>query len=524
MQVLRFVGVHEDGEHLLLAGAEGERFRLPLSEELVQAARMPRPKVGQRTFELAGEARPRDIQAMVRSGMTAAEVAERSGWDIEKVRKFEAPVLAERDHVAALARAARLRPRGSGHGGPTLANRVVERLTQRGVVTDNLSWDSWRSADGSWAVVLTFAAGGRQRQATWAFDPATSQVHAADDEARWLTEEERSGLTGPIALPGDPPLTAPPGGVYDVEAGGPGPASPAVPAAPAEPTPSDDSAPAPEDTAATTPSADSPHPPAPAPDSAPPQAAATDESPAGAAERRGPVDLVAAVRERSGARVRGRGARRKAGPPSRAATNDSAALAAAAIGTPKNATTSPDEPHVEGQLSLLDDGVASGPADTPDPVAAAVAAPSDPEPAPEQPETVPMPVTTPGVVGSAVRADALDEGATTDTAAPDRAGGASATTDAATTDAATTDAATADAATADARTPAGTTPAAPTADTPSDPAAPQAPPAGGNAATSEAAAAESDENRSRRTGRPSVPSWDDIVFGTKRDGSAEPRR
>src|SRR5664280_242207 len=199
MQDLRLIGVHEDGDHLLLAAEDGSRFRLPLSDELLQAARMPRrPKVGQRSFDVPDDVRPRDIQAMVRAGMTAQEVAERSGWNVEKVRKFEAPVLAERDHVAALARGTRLRPRGGGHGGaPTLAARVLERLTQRGVETDEIVWDSWRSHEGHWAVVLTCTAGGRRRQATWAFDPGTSQVHPADDEARWLSEDERSGPAGP---------------------------------------------------------------------------------------------------------------------------------------------------------------------------------------------------------------------------------------------------------------------------------------------------------------------------------------
>ncbi|HOT56515.1 MAG TPA: septation protein SepH, partial [Ornithinibacter sp.] len=34
MQDLRLIGVHEDGQHLLLANADGGRFRLPLDEAL----------------------------------------------------------------------------------------------------------------------------------------------------------------------------------------------------------------------------------------------------------------------------------------------------------------------------------------------------------------------------------------------------------------------------------------------------------------------------------------------------------
>jgi len=32
MQDLRLIGVHEDGQHLLLADPEGNRYRLPLDE------------------------------------------------------------------------------------------------------------------------------------------------------------------------------------------------------------------------------------------------------------------------------------------------------------------------------------------------------------------------------------------------------------------------------------------------------------------------------------------------------------
>ncbi|MHB8274717.1 MAG: septation protein SepH, partial [Dermatophilaceae bacterium] len=34
MQDLQLIGVHEDGEHLLLRGAEGAHFRMPVDEPL----------------------------------------------------------------------------------------------------------------------------------------------------------------------------------------------------------------------------------------------------------------------------------------------------------------------------------------------------------------------------------------------------------------------------------------------------------------------------------------------------------
>ena len=48
--------------------------------------------------------------------------------------------------------------------------------------------------------MVTFAAGGRQRQASWHFDLADRTVTAIDDEARWLSEEEEPA-PGPIPRP-----------------------------------------------------------------------------------------------------------------------------------------------------------------------------------------------------------------------------------------------------------------------------------------------------------------------------------
>jgi hypothetical protein len=203
------IGVDDDGGHLLLASVDGARFRVPLDESLRAAARRDRPRLGQLQIEIEGGMRPRDVQAMVRAGMTAEEVAERSGWTVEKVHKYEGPILAEREYVAGLGRAVRLRQRAGSGPSTTLGQRVVDRLAARGVDTDTIEWDAWRREGPEWTVAVAFAAGGRSRQGTWAFDVVARSLHAKDDEARWLSEDE------PAATP--TPREAP---VYDVEADG----------------------------------------------------------------------------------------------------------------------------------------------------------------------------------------------------------------------------------------------------------------------------------------------------------------
>ena len=233
MHDLRLVGVHEDGEHLMLSDAQGERFSLPVDEALRAAVRRDRAHLGQLQIEIDGGLRPRDVQARIRAGASAEEVAALAGWTVEKVRRYEGPVLAEREHVAELARAVRVRRRNAEP--VALGALVVRRLSGRGVDPNRIAWDAWRPYDGPWVVVVEFAAGGRERQARWRYDAVARSVVPADDEARWLSEEEPAA-SGPLAGAGlttvraDPPGAAPAldegiggdvgGTVYDIEADG----------------------------------------------------------------------------------------------------------------------------------------------------------------------------------------------------------------------------------------------------------------------------------------------------------------
>ncbi|MGG5258876.1 septation protein SepH [Phycicoccus avicenniae] len=214
MQDLRLIGVHEDGHHLLLADADGGRFRLPLDEPLRAAARRDRPRLGQLQIEMEGGMRPREVQSLIRRGLSAEEVADRSGWSVEKVRRFEGPILAEREHVARVASACAVGTRGPAP--VSLAERVSERLRDRGVERDDIEWDSARDEEGVWQVSMTFAAGGRRRTATWHYEPLGGSVSPTNDEARWLSEDSASGLIPtPHRTPTPDDLD-----VYDVDADG----------------------------------------------------------------------------------------------------------------------------------------------------------------------------------------------------------------------------------------------------------------------------------------------------------------
>lgn len=210
MRELKLFGVHDDGEHLVLVDDHGEKHRLRIDEPLRAAARRDRPRLGQLQIEIDNDVRPREVQAMIRAGATADEVAARTGWSLERIGRFEGPVLAEREHVAQLAQTVRLRGTNAAGGSETLAQRAATRFAGRGVSTPDVTWDAARDAEGQWTVTARFIAGGRERAATWWFDIAGLSVVAKNDEAKWLSEADAP--PGPLSAPAHRPTV-----VFDVE-------------------------------------------------------------------------------------------------------------------------------------------------------------------------------------------------------------------------------------------------------------------------------------------------------------------
>lgn len=184
---LRLVGLHDDGEHLVLAGPGGTKFRLPINDALRAAVRGDRPRLEHLKSQGAGALPPREIQARVRAGQSAEEIAEESGITVAQVRRYEGPVLAERAFIAQQAAATRV---GRDNSSPTLGDLVTDRLAARGVDTETLEWDAARPDGHGWIVTVAFLVSGAERIARWTFDAPARSLHALEDEARWLSETE----------------------------------------------------------------------------------------------------------------------------------------------------------------------------------------------------------------------------------------------------------------------------------------------------------------------------------------------
>ncbi|MFJ4953635.1 septation protein SepH [Streptomyces sp. NPDC088760] len=195
MPELRVVAVSNDGTRLVLKAADSTEYTLPIDERLRAAVRGDRPRLGQIEIEVESHLRPRDIQARIRAGATAEEVAQLAGIPVDRVRRFEGPVLAERAFMAERARKTPVRRPGE-NSGPLLGEAVQERLLLRGAEKDTVQWDSWRRDDGTWEVLLVYRVAGEPHSASWTYDPPRRLVQAVDEEARSLI-----GETDDLAVP-----------------------------------------------------------------------------------------------------------------------------------------------------------------------------------------------------------------------------------------------------------------------------------------------------------------------------------
>jgi len=232
MQELRLLGVHDDGDRLLLSDSGGERYELPLDEALRRAIARASARPSARNGSTPGLS-PRDIQARIRAGATAAEVAEESGLPLASVERYEGPVLAERAHVAGQARGVEVPGHlddGEGYRSAFgqdrafLGEMVEHRLKQLGVPVDGLNWDSRKVAHGMWEVTADFdipealrSQLGEEPPARWSYSPLTKTLQNANRWAQHLSELE------PLALHVDSPwgsrrLSAVRDHPFDVEA------------------------------------------------------------------------------------------------------------------------------------------------------------------------------------------------------------------------------------------------------------------------------------------------------------------
>ncbi|WP_165064052.1 septation protein SepH [Marisediminicola senii] len=182
MQDLRVIGV-ENGI-LIVASEDGTRFRLAVDEVLKSRLRQsPAEPPGSRKLT------PREIQGHIRSGMSAEEVADSTGVSIDYVRKFEGPVLAEREHVieTALGVAVHTALESDTGAGSTFGSVIRARLLDIGATGER--WASWKESGEGWIVKLAFTADNIDHDARWHYEPKRSALAPLNSEAKTLSQQ-----------------------------------------------------------------------------------------------------------------------------------------------------------------------------------------------------------------------------------------------------------------------------------------------------------------------------------------------
>ena len=183
MQELKVIGV-ENGA-LLAASEDGDRFRIAIDEVLqsrlrqTQAERTNAPKLS-----------PREVQAHIRSGMSAEDVAAVTGASLEYVRRFEGPVVAEREYIVSSALSVPVHTAIDPDPideNVNFGSVIRERLASLGATGER--WASWKEPGGGWIVKLSFTADDIDHDARWGFEPKKNSLSPIGSEAVALSQQ-----------------------------------------------------------------------------------------------------------------------------------------------------------------------------------------------------------------------------------------------------------------------------------------------------------------------------------------------
>lgn len=178
MTTLTVVGVEND--MLVLVSEDGHRYFVPVNDALRDALRKKSS-----SDSVTHRVSPKDIQAHIRRGLTAQQVADLTGEDVSYIEKFEGAVIAERRFIVDQALAVPVTTRGGDE--MSFGTSVRERLEEISAVKEQ--WSAWKEETG-WLLELTFQEGEVEHTARWSFHQRKHVLEPLNDDATVLSRHE----------------------------------------------------------------------------------------------------------------------------------------------------------------------------------------------------------------------------------------------------------------------------------------------------------------------------------------------
>ena len=186
MDELRFE--RRDGETVIVATNSGDEFALMVDDTLLAEVRS-----AHRAARHVKSVKPAEIQKLIRAGKSLDEITELTGADDEDIERYAAPVRAELDFI--LKQAQSVPVRTSTHSDSAPHQKFGEVLAERliGLAAERVNWSSWRDPDVGWLVALEFHSRGVDHRAIWAYNHRTQVLTPRNTDAVNLSKQADPG-------------------------------------------------------------------------------------------------------------------------------------------------------------------------------------------------------------------------------------------------------------------------------------------------------------------------------------------
>jgi hypothetical protein len=176
---LHVVAVSEDGRHVLLGPTKSKAsHKVRLDARLVSAVR---GELGKPTGELS----PKEIQARLRAGESAEQIATSAGMALTRVERFQGPVAGEMARMIDEARDGYV-VRGRLGRSAVALGKAVDTFLAEHAKPESVTWTTRREEDGRWRVQVAWFSRGKTRDAAWWYEPHAKSLDAVDPQSAAL--------------------------------------------------------------------------------------------------------------------------------------------------------------------------------------------------------------------------------------------------------------------------------------------------------------------------------------------------